>query len=249
MQRLAAVLEAVSGTASKLEKTRLLADYLSARSDAELRLACTYLTGSTFPAGDFRKLNVGWSAIIDALFDVSGAPPEALDQSYLQHGDLGTVAYELLSQKSREGLLRTRLTLMDVDRVFSQMSAAEGKGSRQAKLQAMRALFADADALEAKYLVRIITSDMRVGLKEGLLEEAIAKAFSQPLTDVRRANMLISDIGEVVVELNGLHRRTIICVFGEPDSPPLLGAQTLETFLLGVDPDQHRLVSLEAWWA
>ena len=199
MQRLAAVLEAVSGTTSKLEKTRLLADYLSARSDAELRNACTYLTGSTFPAGDFRKLNVGWSAIIDALFDVSGAPPEALDQSYLQHGDLGTVAYELLSQKSREGLFRTRLTLMDVDRVFSQMSAAEGKGSRQAKLQATRALFADADALEAKYLVRIITSDMRVGLKEGLLEEAIAKAFSQPLTDVRRANMLISDIGEVAV--------------------------------------------------
>lgn len=199
MRQLASVLEAVSGTTSKLEKTRLLAEYLSGLSDPELRIACTYLTGSTFPAGDPCKLNVGWSAIIDALFEVSGAPPEALDQSYLQHGDLGMVAYELLQNRSRDGLFKTPLTLLEVDRLFSQMAAAEGKGSRQVKLQAVRGLFADADPLEAKYLVRIITSDMRVGLKAGLLEDAIAKAFAQPLADVRRANMLISDVGEVAV--------------------------------------------------
>ncbi|MGH2348435.1 MAG: ATP-dependent DNA ligase [bacterium] len=199
MRRLAEVLEAISGTTSKLEKVRLLAEYLPALSDPELRIACTFLTGSTFPAGDSRKLNVGWSAIVDALFEVSGAAAEALDQSYLQHGDLGMVAHELLSQKSNAGLFRTPLTLLEVDRMFSQMSAAEGKGSRQTKLQAIRALFAGADPLEAKYLVRIITSDMRVGLKEGLLEEAIAKAFDQTVADVRRANMLISDIGEVAV--------------------------------------------------
>jgi DNA ligase-1 len=199
MRWLAEVLEAISGTTSKLEKVRLLAEYLPTLSDPELRIACTYLTGSTFPAGDARKLNVGWSAIVDALFEVSGAAPEALDQSYLQHGDLGMVAFELLTRKSREGLFRTPLTLLDVDRMFSQMAAAEGKGSRQTKLQAMRALFAGADPLEAKYLVRIITSDMRVGLKEGLLEEAIAKAFGQTVADVRRANMLISDVGEVAV--------------------------------------------------
>jgi DNA ligase-1 len=199
VRRLAEVLEAISGTTSKLEKVRLLAEYLPTLSDPELRIACTYLTGSTFPAGDARKLNVGWSAIVDALFEVSGAAPEALDQSYLQHGDLGMVVFELLTRKSREGLFRTPLTLLDVDRMFSQMSAAEGKGSRQTKLQAMRALFADADPLEAKYLVRIITSDMRVGLKEGLLEEAIARAFGRTVADVRRANMLISDVGEVAV--------------------------------------------------
>jgi hypothetical protein len=52
-----------------------------------------------------------------------------------------------------------------------------------------------------------------------------------------------------MAEIDGLHRRTVICVFGEPDVPPLVGAQTLETFLVGVDPDQRRLVPLEAWWA
>lgn len=57
------------------------------------------------------------------------------------------------------------------------------------------------------------------------------------------------DIGEAVVELNGLPRRTVICVFGDRDAPPSIGAQTLETFLLGVDPDQKQLVPLEGWWA
>ncbi len=199
MRRLAGVLEAVSGTTSKLQKTDLLAAYLQALSDDELRIACTYLTGAPFPAGDGRALNVGWSAIADALLDVSGAGPDALDQSYSRHGDLGSVAGELLARKVRAPLFPQVLTLPVVDEIFSRLAVSAGKGSRQVKLEAMRSLFENADPLEAKYLVRIITSDMRVGLKEGLLEEAIAKAFAQSLEDVRRANMLISDIGAVAV--------------------------------------------------
>lgn len=199
MRRLADVLEAVSGTTSKLQKTDLLAAYLQTLSDDELQIACTYLTGAPFPAGDGRALNVGWSAIADALLDVSGASPDALDQSYSRYGDLGSVAGELLARKVRAPLFPRALTLPVVDEIFARLAASAGKGSRQVKLEAMRSLFENADPLEAKYLVRIITSDMRVGLKEGLLEEAIAKAFAQPLEDVRRANMLISDIGAVAV--------------------------------------------------
>lgn len=199
MRRLADVLEAVSGTASKLQKVDLLAAYLQSLSDEQLRIACTYLTGAPFPAGDGRALNVGWSAIADALLEVSGASWEDLDRSYLAHGDLGSVAAELLARKVRAPLFPTPLTLTTVNEIFSGLAAASGKGSRQVKLEAMRSLFENADPLVAKYLVRIITSDMRVGLGGGLLEEAIAKAFGQPLDDVRRANMLISDIGAVAV--------------------------------------------------
>ncbi len=199
MRRLADVLEAVSGTTSKLQKIDLLAAYLQTLSDDELRIACTDLTGAPFPAGDGRALNVGWSAIAGALLDVSGAAPDALDQSYSRHGDLGSVAGELLARKVRAPLFPRALTLTAVDEIFVRLAASAGKGSRQVKLEAMRSLFENADPLEAKYLVRIITSDMRVGLKEGLLEEAIAKAFAQSLEDMRRANMLISDIGAVAV--------------------------------------------------
>ncbi len=203
MRQLAAVLEAVSGTASKLQKVKLLAAYLQTLSDDELRIACTHLTGGPFPAGDGRALNVGWSAIADALLDVSGASPEALNESYSRHGDLGSVAAELLTRKVRAPLFPQPLTLTAVADVFSRLAASAGKGSRQVKLEAMRSLFENADPLEAKYLVRIITSDMRVGLKEGLLEEAIAKAFGRSLDAVRRANMLISDVGAVAVLARG----------------------------------------------
>ena len=199
MRRLADVLEAVSGTTSKLQKIDLLAAYLQSLSDDELQIACTYLTGAPFPAGDGRALNVGWSAIADALLDVSGASWADLDSSYLKHGDLGSVAAELLTRKVRAPLFPTPLTLTTVNEIFSRLAASAGKGSRQIKLEAMRSLFENADPLEAKYLIRIITSDMRVGLKEGLLEEAVAKAFGRSLDDVRRANMLISDIGAVAV--------------------------------------------------
>jgi len=199
MRRLAEVLEAVSQTSSKLQKIDLLASYLRSLSDEELRIACTYLTGAPFPAGEGRALNVGWSAIVEALLDLSGRPPEAMDQSYLRHGDLGSVAYDLLAHKTKTSLFTAPLTLPAVHAVFERMSAATGSGSRQMKLEALRSLFTDADPIEAKYLVRIITSDLRVGLKEGLLEEAIAKAFDRPVAEVRRANMLISDIGAVAV--------------------------------------------------
>jgi len=199
MRRLAEVLEAVSRTSSRLQKIDLLADYLRGLSDDDLRIACTYLTGSPFPAGSARVLNVGWSAIVDALLDVSGGASEAMDQSYLRHGDLGSVAFELLAHKAAPSLFRAPLTLGAVQAAFERMASATGAGSRQVKREGMRALFQDADPLEAKYLVRIITSDLRVGLKEGLLEEAIAKAFGQPQPAVRRAELLIGDIGAVAV--------------------------------------------------
>src|SRR2546430_8168069 len=103
MRRLADVREAVSGTTSKLQKIDLLAASLQSLNDEELRIACTYLTGAPFPAGDGRALNVGWSAIADAVLDISGASGEDLDRSYLAHGDLGSVAAELLTRKVQIG--------------------------------------------------------------------------------------------------------------------------------------------------
>jgi DNA ligase-1 len=212
MRGLAASLEAVGATGSKLQKIDHLAGYLRTLDDDDLRIACPYLTGAVFPPGDSRALNVGGSALVEVLLDVSGQPESALHESYLGHGDLGSVAFDLLRHKATSPLLAAPLTLRGVHDVFARMARAAGGGSRQVKLEGLRALLAAADPLEAKYLVRIITSDLRVGLKEGLLEEAVAKAFDRPVESVRRANMLISDIGEVAVlarhdQLAGAHLR------------------------------------------
>lgn len=199
MRRLAAVLDAVAGTASTLRKVEILADYLRSLSEEALRIACTFLTGSPLPPASGRTLQVGWSTLVEALQDVTGAPPEAVEDSYLRHGDLGSVAAELLTRKARGSLFGQPLTLARVAEAFSRLAETAGPRSRQAKREGIRALLQDAEPAEARYLVRIITSDMRVGLKEGLLEEAIARAFGAPLDAVRRAHMLTGDIGQVAV--------------------------------------------------
>jgi DNA ligase-1 len=199
MRRLAAVLDAVAGTTRRLQKIEILADYLRSLDDRDLRTACTFLTGSPLPAADGRALQVGWSTLVEALQEVSGAPAEVIAESYLRHGDLGSVAADLLARPAGAALFAQPLTLARVREVFARLAEASGPGSRRVKREAVRALLLDAGPAEARYLVRIITSDMRVGLKEGLLEEAVARAFGQPVDAVRRAHMLTGDIGLVAV--------------------------------------------------
>ncbi len=199
-------MEAVAQTSRRGEKVALLARYFHALDDESLDAACTFLTGTAFPAGDARRLNVGWAALADVLAALAGAGEEALHDAYLRHGDLGEVAEELFA--ARPARPAEPLTLAGVRSAFETMAAAAGAGSRGLKVAALRSLLASATPLEAKYLVKIITSDLRVGLKAGLLEEAIAAAFApQPragahrvlLPLVRRAHMLIGHIGEVAV--------------------------------------------------
>ncbi len=206
---LAETMQAVAQTSRKLEKVARLAGYFHTLDDESLRVACTFLTGAAFPAGDARRLSVGWSALVAVLQELTGADDEAMHDAYLRHGDLGEVAEELYSAR-RPAPAGTPLTLARVRAAFERIAEAAGKGARGQKVAALRELLAGATPREAKYLVKIITSDLRVGLKEGLLEEAIAAAFAPGdaekasdrralLPQVRRANMLISHIGEVAV--------------------------------------------------
>ena len=206
---LAETMEAVAQTSRKLEKVARLADYFHTLDDGSLRTACTFLTGAAFPAGDARQLNVGWAALVEALQSLTGADDEALHDAYLRHGDLGEVAEEL-SAARRSAAPGEPLALARVRAAFETVAAAAGRGARGLKVTTLKDVLGDATPLEAKYLVKIITSDLRVGLKAGLLEEAIAAAFAPAgagqgsdrralLPQVRRANMLISHIGEVAV--------------------------------------------------
>ncbi len=208
-RRFAETLDTVGRTPSKLGKAALLAHYFHELGDDDLRTAATYLTGAAFPAGDPRKLTVGWSALVDVIQSLTGKDDAWLHDAYLRYGDLGDVGEEAFAPP-RKHPARPPLTLASVRDAFERIAAASGKGSRGAKTGALSDLLAAATPLEAKYLVRIITTDLRVGLKSGLLEEAIAAAFAPPaeggkpnrralLPLVRQANMLISHIGEVAV--------------------------------------------------
>lgn len=192
MQRFADTAEAIAGTTSKLKKIRFLADYFASLDDGDLRAAAVFLTGRPFPLTDARTLKVGWSALMNAVQQISGASDEQIHDIYLARGDLGEMAERLLSRHQSEG----RLSPSQVQLKFAGLQKISGASG---KLPVLHDLLRALTPPETKYVIKIITGDLRIGLKENTVEEAIAKAFDRPVESIRQANMMLGDIGETAV--------------------------------------------------
>lgn len=195
MRRWAEVAEAVAATPKKLEKTRLLADYLAGLTPAALRPAAVYLTGRPFPESAQRTLGLGWANVAEVVTRLGGAGPHGLAEHYDRSSDLGQAISDLLAEAQAAGRWRPvgrPPTLTEVAETFESVASASGpaaKGERFAQL------LERCDPLTAKYVVKIISGELRIGLREGLLEEAISRAFDRPLADVQWVGMLIGDAG------------------------------------------------------
>jgi len=197
---LAAVLDEVRETAATGRKVARLAEYLATLADEDLRRACTFLSGRPFPPGDGRRLGVGWSAIMEVIQDLTRAPVADVHDTYRTHGDLGDTAAALLARYAPAGRpVSSPLTLARAEGEFAAIASARGAASRRAKAAALRDLLGGAAPREAAYLIKVMTSDMRVGLREGLLLPAIAAAFRRDPAAVRAAALLIADPGEVAL--------------------------------------------------
>jgi DNA ligase-1 len=188
-----ATADAVRATPKKLEKNRLLGAYLSALDDADLLIATRLFAGAPFPRKDERVLSVGWSALSDVLLERSGKSGEDMRASYQRHADLGDVAHDLIAESARDG---EPLTLADVAAAFDGIAAVRGTNNKR---ELVRALLRRADAGEARYIVKIVSGETRIGLREGLLVDAIAKGFERDREAVARANMLTGDVGEAAL--------------------------------------------------
>jgi len=186
--------DAIAATAKKLEKTALGAAYLRSSFEAsppsEAATAAIFLSGRPFQAYEEATLQVGGALLWRVIGELSGKSEHELTEIYRRHGDAGSVAAEALPDRPESGL-----SLGEVQRAFYEIAAARGPA---AKAFLLRGLLERATPLEAKYIVKIISGDLRIGLKESLVEEAIAGAFEAPLAEVKRANMLLGDIGETL---------------------------------------------------
>ena len=185
--------DAVRATTKKLEKMAVLKTYLERLEDRDLVIAARLFAGAPFPRKDERVLNVGWSALADVLLERSAKTSEDMQQSYQRHADLGDVAHELVGESARQG---DPLTLADVEASFEAVAALRGS---TAKRDELRVLMKRAAAGEARYITKVIGGETRIGLREGLLEDAIAKAFGRDREAVSRANMLTGDIGDAAL--------------------------------------------------
>jgi len=194
LESFARTAEAVAATTRKLEKAALLEDYFRQLDDEDLARAARYFAGQQFASSDARTTNVGGSILSEAMISAAGASPESLGARYARWGDAGDVAFELFVEAKPGN--QPSLTLAQTEDVLAQLSLTRGK---KAKTQILIEALSRATALEAKYLVKLLSGDLRVGLREGLVEDAIARAFKQPLAEVSLANMLRGDIGEAAV--------------------------------------------------
>src|SRR6267154_1726130 len=194
LEAFAKTAEAVAATTKKLEKAALLGEYFRQLDDEDLPRAARYLAGQQFALNDARTTNVGGSILGEALCAATGASPESLGPRYARWGDGGDVAFEVFAEAKPGD--QPSISLDETERLLASLSATRGKN---AKTKILTEAFARATPLEAKYLVKLLSGDLRIGLREGLVEDAIARAFKQPLAEVSLANMLRGDIGEAAV--------------------------------------------------
>jgi DNA ligase 1 len=188
MHRFATTAEAVAATTKKLEKVRLVAEYFRSQPVDEAAQAAIFLSGRAFPAWEERTLQVGGTLLWRAVSEISGKGDVALTAAYRRHGDLGAAARDVLEATAPGS---SSLSVKELAAAFNELTRTSAAAH---KLTLLQQVLRRATALEAKYVIKIISGDLRIGLRESLVEEAIAKAFDEKPADVQRANMLLGDI-------------------------------------------------------
>ena len=194
LEQFARTAESVAATTKKLQKAALLGAYFEQLGDDDLARAARYFAGQQFAQSDARTTNVGGRILSEAMVLATGINPESLGPRYARWGDGGDVAFEIFVETRPDA--HPSISLEGTEELLARLSTTRGKN---AKTQILTKVFAQATPLEAKYLVKLLSGDLRIGLREGLVEDAIGRAFKQPLADVSMANMLRGDIGEAAL--------------------------------------------------
>ncbi|MEY2578112.1 MAG: ligase 1 [Verrucomicrobiota bacterium] len=222
----ATVGETIAATPAKLEKVRLLAEYLRTLNPAQLPIATIYFTGKPFPQSDLRTVQAGWAVIHRALITAAKLTEPEFRRIATSHGDAGKTALEALEART----IPEPFTLTGSRELFDMLHKTRGP---LGKTELLQKRLAKLSAREGQYLVKILTGDLRIGLREGLVEEAIATAFSAPLDEVKEANMLLGDLGQA----------SVLASKGELQSAELSLFRPIKSMLASPEP------TAEAIWA
>jgi DNA ligase-1 len=190
----------IVATGSKLEKIALLAAYLRGLDDADLVPAARFFTGNPFASADQRSLGLGGRTLVAAAHVAWGVGNDDLRAAYRATGDLGSALGPFVRPAVDLGLFRETLTPARFYAYLLEIASASGKSAqRRRQVLCERILGACTDPLEATYVIKIVTGELRIGLREGLIGDAIAQAFAAEPAAVRRAASAAGDIGAVAV--------------------------------------------------
>ncbi len=192
MRRWGETADRVAATTKTSAKTAILAAYLAELSPEALPVAAVFLTGRPFPEADQRSIGIGWAGLAGAVMRVAGADEGALRRAYDRSSDVATAVGEVLAAAGHAPDPTGEPSLIEVQAAFAAIEAASGPAAKGERLEA---LLARSSPATAAAIARVLSGELRIGLREGLLEAAIAQAFGRPLAAVKRAGMLTGDAG------------------------------------------------------
>lgn len=193
------VYQMLEATTSKLEKTDIIADFLVKVPEDLLPIVPLLIMGVVFPEWSPLELGVGPGLLYESISFVSGKQKREIEDLLREEGDVGLAAERIFEKKIQTSLFYKRLTIHDVQDAFEKVSQMTGSKAQAKKIKLISDLLSNASPQEAKYLVRTILGELRVGVAEGLVRDAIAKAFQVPVGTVERAFMLTNDFGKVAL--------------------------------------------------
>ena len=196
MRRWSELAERIAAASRTSEKTGLLTDYIASLSSDELPIAAVFLTGRPFAETDQRAPGLGWAAIAATVTALAGASRSTLGEAYDRSSDLGVAVMDVLAQAGHAPDPAQAPTLPEVAATYAAVEAASGPAR---KGEVFAGLLARCDPLTAKYVVKVLSGDLRIGLREGLVDAALAQAFGRDLDRVKWAGMLVGDIGRLAL--------------------------------------------------
>ena len=189
MRRWSEVAERVASTTRTSEKTRLLAEYLAGLDREVLGPAVVFFSGRAFPESDGRAMGLGWATLAESVTRVAGVSRAELGAAYDRYSDLGRAVGDVLGAHADDAGQADDPgpdeadppTVPEVAASFAAIEAARGPAAKASEFES---LLRRCDPLTATYVVKILGGELRIGLREGLVEAAIARAFDRPVADV-----------------------------------------------------------------
>jgi len=197
---LAELCEKLGATSKRLLMMDIVADFLKNLETQEVEPAVSMILGRPFPKWSQQTLEVSWVTLSEIIKRITGVEWNVFMKAFGKTGDIGSATktvFEESKVKRQATFFERTLTIEEVRRSLEAIAETIGYGSKEKKERLIEALLSLASPLEAKYLVKIFTGEMRTGFNEGLMEQAVSKAFQIPPEVVEKASMTVGDIGEV----------------------------------------------------
>jgi DNA ligase-1 len=191
--------ERLEGISGRLEMVGVLAGVLAGLPDDELPVCTRFIMGRVFPDWSPEKLGIGPNQLFDAIAYVAGKKRADVVSELSATGDIGLTAEKCVASKVQTSFFTGELGLLEVNGDLSRVAAVSGKASQREKGLLLRRLFSDASPREARYLARLVMGDMRIGIGEGNVRDAIIRAFSVDQALVEHAYQALNDLGEVAL--------------------------------------------------